>query len=373
MSKTRIKVMLSSRNRDPFPAGGPSLSDTRRALKAELEAATLLGQPVFEVWINELAPADEGTQDSWDTCMREVRECDILIVLSNGGGGWSARPGDIGICHAEMATGLSVAPGKVHLISLGNLVPGTDDQGQRDGRFQDYLTTQSLFRGAEATTVGELKDRVRQTVAHAVVGLTGQGVRAARKGRYDLGDALAWAKLGFANRSEAIVEVLRQTLIDNGARDGGDGLVQLPRGSHQLAVRLSAAPAAMSLATSRESVGRPFLSDHKFDAALGSALGPVHIIGCYQGATEAQARQLIGFPDAIFVAGPFGIYAADEVQAIQFIFLPNCRDESMTRHALQRFLEWLDQSGEGTLVLDRAASRRRIIGAVATEVSRRRP
>lgn len=372
MSKNRIKVMLSSRNRDPFPAGGPSLSDTRTALKMELEAATLLGQPFFEVWINELAPADEGTQDSWDTCMREVRECDILIVLSNGGGGWSARPGDIGICHAEMMTGLSTAPGKVYLISLGNLRPGTDDQGQRDRRFQEYLTTQSLFRGAEASSVEELKARVRQTVAHAVVSLTAQGVRAARNGRYDLGDALAWAKFGFADRATAITSVLQQTLVDNGGR-GDNGLVRLPRGSEQLAVRLSAAPAAMSVAAAREAVGRPFLSDHTLDGALGTAVGPIHIIGCYQGATETQARQLLGFPDAIFVAGPFGTYVADEVQAVQFVFLPHCRDESMTRHALQRFLDWLDQSGEGAVVLDRAVSRRRIIAAVAAEAARRQP
>ncbi len=373
MSKTRIKVMLSSRNRDQFPAGGPSLTDTRMALKAELEAETLLGLPLFEVWINELAPADEGTQDSWDTCMREVRECDILVVLSNGGGGWSARAGDVGICHAELATGLETAPAKVHLVSLGNLTPGADEQGKRDQRFQDYLRVQSLFRGAEASTVEELKTSVRQAISSAVIGLTGEGVRGARKGRYDLGDALVWAKLSFAARTDRIVDVLRQSLVESGSRDAGDDLIRMPLGERELAIRLSAAPAAMSLAAAREAVGRPFLKDHALAAALGEAVGPIHLIGCYQGATENQARQLLGFPDAIFVAGPFGTYVADEVQAVQFVFLPNCRDETMTRHALQRFLEWLDQSGERAAIVERAVSRRQIVATVATEIVRRSP
>jgi hypothetical protein len=123
---------------------------------------------LFDVWINEVAPADEGSQDSWDTCLREVRDSDILIVLSNGNAGWSARAGDIGICHAELMTGLNTATGKVRLISLGNIPPGSGDQGLRNRRFQKYVATQSLFRGAEVTTVEELKEAVREALLHAL-------------------------------------------------------------------------------------------------------------------------------------------------------------------------------------------------------------
>jgi hypothetical protein len=71
MAIRRVKVMLSSRCRDAFPKGGPSLTQTRSELKAELEGISLLGEQLFDVWINELAPAAEGSQDSWDTCLRE--------------------------------------------------------------------------------------------------------------------------------------------------------------------------------------------------------------------------------------------------------------------------------------------------------------
>jgi len=50
-----------------------------------------------------------------------VKDCDILLVLSNGNAGWAKNKGDIGICHAELMTGLSQASGKVSLVSLGNI------------------------------------------------------------------------------------------------------------------------------------------------------------------------------------------------------------------------------------------------------------
>jgi hypothetical protein len=84
----------------------------------------------------------------------------------------------------------------------------------------------------------------------------------------------------------------------------------------------------------------------------------VHLIGCNRGATESQALQLLGFPDATVVAAPFGIYVADDVQKVQFVLLSNCRDETATRHALQRFIEWLDIAGEAVDLVERARSRK---------------
>jgi hypothetical protein len=136
---------------------------------------------------------------------------------------------------------------------------------------------------------------------------------------------------------------------------------------------VNAIPGALSVSAAREMIGRPFLKDHEFETQFGSAVGPVHVIGCHQTTTEAQARQFLGFPDATVVATPFGIYVADDVHGVQFIFLQNCRDETMTRHALQRLLEWLKQSGEVDALVDRGRSRRRIVGIVAKEVERRRP
>ena len=118
-------------------------------------------------------------------------------------------------------------------------------------------------------------------------------------------------------------------------------------------------------------VGRPFLRDHERTDLLKKAQGPLHLIACHRGATETQARALLGFPDAIVVSDLFGIYVADEVQKVQFAFLANCRDDAQTRHALQRFLEWLEQSTEALRLAARAQSRANIVRTIAAENKKR--
>jgi hypothetical protein len=76
----------------------------------------------------------------------------------------------------------------------------------------------------------------------------------------------------------------------------------------------------------------------------------------------------LGFPDATIVNAPFGIYVADNAQKIQFVLLSNCRDETATRYALQRFMEWLEEAEEASALVEHAASRKRIVQAIAKEV-----
>src|SRR6266849_5475107 len=119
---SKLRVMISSRCDDKVPpkSSGQPLSDIRRELKSEIEGAEVFGRKVFEVWINEETPPQGGTWDSWDVCLHAVNDCDILISLCNGNAGW-ANPSDaggIGICHAELMTGMSQAPAKVRLVAL---------------------------------------------------------------------------------------------------------------------------------------------------------------------------------------------------------------------------------------------------------------
>jgi hypothetical protein len=140
-------------------------------------------------------------------------------------------------------------------------------------------------------------------------------------------------------------------------------------GTHVLVV-LDAIPAAMTVGAARELVGQPFLRDHELSPILkGGRGGPVHVIGCQKGATEAQAIRLLGSPDATVVSAPFGVFVADNVQKIQFAFIVNCRDETTTRHGVQRFFEWLAQTDEESLVAKRAKARARIVSAIAREVN----
>jgi hypothetical protein len=337
LAKSLIRVMLSSRCLDTFPADSKTtLTDLRQALKSEIESAQVLGRKLFEVWINEDAPPAEGTQDSWDACLQAVRDCDVLIVLSNGNAGWAAGEQDIGICHAEYMEGLRSAQAKVRLVALPTVAEAKGAAGERNRRFQDYLSRQTAFRGGEVKTVADAKKRVFEALSDAVISLAQRGVQAGASTRFDVGAAL-----------DGVVVKL----------DGKD-----------VAVVVHAIPASFSVAAARELVGRPFLEDHQRIDLLASAHGPLHLIACHRGATETQATSLLGFPGATVVSGPFGVFVADDVQKVQFAFLANCRDDTQTRHASQRFFEWLQQTGEAALVARRAVSRARIVKVVAKEM-----
>jgi hypothetical protein len=367
---SRLRVMLSSRCNDKFPAGagGVPLSRIRLDLKSAIEATTLFGKQVFEVWINEDTPPQGGTWDSWDVCLQAVKDCDILIVLSNGNAGWAQEGGDIGICHAELMMGLSHAPGKVRVVSLGDIPISTSPEGKRNKRFQSYVATQSLFRGGAVANIDALKDRVTQAIHQAVISLTQSGVLESTRGRAYTGQALDWTRLDFRARHLEMRRVLSDSLLQRTGttQDGEHIFVKI--GTTDVLVVPNAIPAAMTVGPAKEIVGQPFLRDHLLaDALKGNRGGPVHVIACHKTATEAQATKLLGFPDATVVSAPFGVFVADQIQMVQFAFIVNCSDEASTRHGIQRFFEWLAQTQEDALVAKRAKARARIVRVIAQE------
>jgi hypothetical protein len=367
-ASTKIRVMLSSRCKDHFPEkSATTLTDIRKDLKQEIEAQTLLGRPIFEVWINEdAAPADSGL-DSWEVCLKQARDCDVLIVLSNGNAGWAKGSGDIGVCHAEYMEGLSQARGKVSVIEMPSVAITKDDQGARNKRFQEELSRQTPFRGGEVKTVKQLKERVLQAIAESVVVMAQRGVKSGASARFGMGQALDWTRLDFRARKLEMEKAVRDALASRtGAKASGSDVI-LPLGGQNIGVVINAIPAAFTVAAAREMVGRPFLRDHERTDLLKKAQGPLHLIACHRGATETQATTLLGFQDAVVVSDHFGIYVADEVQKVQFAFLSNCRDDAQTRHALQRFLDWLDQSSEAQRLASRALSRANIVRVIAAE------
>lgn len=369
MPDKKLRVMISSRCNDPFPEGGSPLSDLRRAAKRELEAVRLFGKPMFDVWINEDAPPDDAAGDSIDICLAQVDEADIVVVLSNGNAGWAAGASDIGICHAELMRGVATAAGKVRLVALLDIADDPKDPSQiaRNARFREYLQTQNFFRGGSVRTRDDALERIREAVFDAVQSLARLGVREARKGKFHTGEALQWSSLNFRDRQALMVDTLAECFA---ARPGGKRVgnrVELPVAGKAVLFAVHAIPAALTIAAARELVGQPFLRDFEYEAALAAAAGPVHVIGCQKGATESQAIAMLGFPDATVVAAPFGVYVADPLQKVQFLFLQNCRDRTTTRFSAQRFFDWIDQSGEAAALLACAQSRRRIVKAIARE------
>ena len=341
----------------------------RKELKTEIEALEIFGKKMFEVWINEETPPQGGTWDSWDVCLQAVKDCDILLALSNGIAGWAKDGGEIGICHGELMTGLSQAPGKVRLIALGDVTVSKTAEGARNGLFQEYVKRQSLFRGGTVKTEDALKATVKEALHDALLSLAQAGVRESSKGRFHSGQALDWSRLDFSTRRAEMRRVLRDAMRQRaGAIDDGDHLIVKLAGADIVLVP-DAIPAAITVGAAREMVGQPFLHDYELFQVLQKKQrgGPVHIIGCHKGATEAQATKLLGFPDATVVSAPFGVFVADNIQKVQFAFIVNCRDEANTRHGVQRFFEWLAQTGEESLVAERAKARTRIVSAIAKE------
>jgi hypothetical protein len=362
-----IKVMISSQCRRLFPANGRSLTDIRRGIRDRLEGQKLLGQPIFKVWINEDA-AEEGLDvNSWEKCLKQVDDADIVIVLNAGHAGWARTPGDVGICHAELMQARNISPTKARVVNLVGAEALPDEDAASNERFRKYADTINSF-SPSVRTEDQLLKAVDRAVLDTMASLVSVGAKEGRKGKYYSGDALAWSKLSYDRRAKAMCETVVASLQDDGAKVLSGDRVVLEQAETPILFKVSACPDALSVAASRERVGRPFLQDHRHvDGVAGDVMGPVHLIACSAGATEAQARQILGFPDATIVRAPFGVFVADDVQKIQFVLLRDCRDPTGTRHGLHRFMDWLRESAEARALALRAASRRRIIDVIAAE------
>jgi len=363
----KIRVMISSRCLDEISFKGKraSLSDVRKALKVDLEKKQLLGSELFDVWINEDAPPAPGTDDSWEACMRQVRNADIILVLYNGVSGWAESSGEIGICHAELQTALAETPGKIRLIELP-LAKSLPENTARDAKFQLFVSAQALFRGAKANDGDEAIAMAEQALREAVVDLARLGVREASRGKFYAGAALNWSRLDYDSRRKATIAVLRESFPASGAKIIGDNLVVCDLSGFQVLWVCDSVPAGMSVGRAREMVGQPFLKDYQKASLLQTkVIGPVHLIACQKSVTESQSMNLLGFPDATIVSAPFGIYLADNVQKIQIVLIKECRDPTSTNLGLQRFMAWLRQTGEETLLAQRAKARKQIVKAMA--------
>jgi len=377
----KIRMMLSSRNRDLIPDGGGAtpLSAVRGDLQTELGKEQFCGHPLLDVWINEDAGADSGTSDAWEKCLEQVDQADVVVVIYNGHGGWTKNPGGIGICHAEMERTITLYPWKARLIALkfpsNRALMLTDPaevatQSLTNRKFADYIDKEGLFRG-EATDRESLEREVKLAVARAVSDLVALGKREGRKGRYHLGSSLDWSRLSYVERKRALEETLTDYLVSVlHAERHLDGLV-LELGSSRLFVRAHGVPAGFGVAEARDLVGRPHLLDHESPVATNRSKlgGPLHFIACHKTATESQVISFMGHPDLFLVQTPFGFFVADRHNFVQAFFLTNCRDPTATSLSLQRMFDWLEKSGETGPLTKRARSRAAILRATAREIA----
>ncbi len=368
-----LRVMLSSHCRDRvrFRGASRSMGTLREAIKEALEAIEFGGHQVFEVWIHEEQSEGAAAENAWDLCVGKSREADVFIALYNGNAGWTGEAetagGGLGICHEEFQSAYNQSPSKVRLIQFPAIEA---DPGSPDGRFQAYIRNLKLI-GVQVRTGEEAVAAAGRAAVSALLTLARSGIGFDPKSGYYAGQALVWSRLDFAARRQVTAGALVEFLSE---RSGAERLdeprdtVIYPVAGERVALVCDCIPAAMSTAAARELVGQPFLRDYRICGHLpGGVAGPVHVIACQKSVSETQAIRQLGFPDAIVVAAPFGVYVADEVQKIQMVLIANCRDQSTTRARIQRFLHWLAEQGEGALLARRAVSRRKISDLIAAE------
>lgn len=286
-------------------------------------------------------------------------------MLYNGRAGWlgsdSPVMDGVGICHAELMEAYNKAPVKVRSIQF--TPPVVAKTGSPDEAFQKYVDALKIS-GAQVTNGEDALKRADELAAAVVLSLAREGVGVNSTGSYYAGEALEWSRMNFHKRRDTMTAAV-VTLLRNRER----GAVKQPKGN-VAAVRLRGStigfvcdsiPASMGTAAARELVGQPFLKDYEHTEEWDRGIhGPVHVIACQRSVSETQAIRQLGFPDAVVVSAPFGVYVADDVQKIQMAFIANCRDETTTKRNVQEFLNWLNDYGESEYLVQRAKQRRKI-------------
>jgi hypothetical protein len=351
-----IKIMLSSRNNSKF--GKKTLSNIRKELKKIIEKEKLFEKNIYEVWINE---EEVSSNETWDECIKQARENDIVIVLYNGEAGWVRNEKDkIGICHAEMMAAIESSSEKVYVIDISN-----GKIGQKDADRKFYNDIQAYRKMGKAKNLTELKSVVKQIVFEATLKLFKKGVKSSKKSQ-NLGTILEWKKFNYDTRSKKIKQSLKEKfeIINN-------DLVIYKDNSRKILCKLHALPDSASVSAAKERVGQPFLNDiYESKILKNYDGGVVHFIGCYKNITESQVRKIMGFPDIILIKDEFGIYVADKIYKIQMVFLEKCIDENNTIKQLENFFDWLSRSGENEDFINRAKDRKEIILKIAEKMEK---
>jgi len=350
-----ISIMISSRNNSKFVK--KTLSEIRKKLKEEIEKEKLFDKEIFKVWINE---EEVSSNETWDECIKQAKENDIVIVLYNGEAGWVRNDKDkIGICHAEMLAAIESSSEKVYVIDISN---GNIGEKEADKKF--YEDIQAYRKMGEANNITELKQKVKDVLIDATLNLFKKGVKSSKKSQ-NLGTILEWKKFNYETRSQKI----KQSLKIKFEKEIKNDLVIYEDNLRKILCKIHALPDSASVSAAREKVGQPFLNDiYKSEELKNCYGGIVHFIGCYKTITESQVRKIMGFPDIILIKDEFGIYVADKIYKIQMVFLEKCIDENQTISKIENFFDWLYRSGEIEEFIRRAKDRKEIISKIAEKM-----
>jgi len=371
--------MISSRNTGMVGDTGTTLQHLRERLADDLTGELFGVGPLFNIYLNELDPAPSNEVSIRERCRELVRAADIVLVLYDGRAGWS--PADtIGICHVELAEAMRVSARKTRVVELPLAeLPPPGAERQRDEAFRRAYEQLRPWSVRGAQTIDEIVRACQEALVAAVQRMAHADARSGWRGVSDSGEALDWTRMNYRDRAAEMVAAMKAALQRARAVPpklpknlspllGGERTLVLTVEGTRILMHCHAIPAAMTVAAAREMVGQPFLVDHLSAPLLKNGIvGPVHLIACARGVSEAQAIRQLGFPDATIVSSTFGVYVADPIQKVQLVLLDNCRDETSTSGKIEDLLEWLSRTGEAARLQARAESRAKIVTAIAAQ------
>jgi len=365
----KIKVMISSRCSDLVSIGTKTISytDLRKYLLEELEKEQMLNQDLFDVVISEYIVEPAG-ETSWNTCIKEIVDSDIVLVWFTGHEGYKDPGKSIGICYAEYIEAIQSNPSKVFILDFRKLKLLYADKNEipnavkKDSDFaKEIIRRDKWLQRVEldkCKTLDDLKSEVLrksyELIFAAVTNFIISGSTTLRQTTHVFGEGLLWNKLNYTFRQQTIKYYVEKT-VNKFIVEEDFKLLKNTFISHAI-------PDAMSVVEAREMVGRPFLNDLEHLPKVN--IGPIHIIGVYKNATERQLRDVIGHQDVAIIQEDFGFYVWDLVNHIQLVYIINCKDPEVTTLQTQAFFTWLRVQDETQWIIDRARRRKEILKTI---------
>lgn len=377
MEEKKINLMISSRINDQIVVddGTITFGELRREVLKSFEEKDFLGHEIFNVNISEdfVTPADQA---SWDKCLKEIRNNDIVLVFFTGHEGNKIQGQNIGICYAEYKEALDSNPSKVFIVDFRKL-PLKDSQGKEitvdikeKSNFALEVTGHDTWLNFidvnaaknKADLIEQVKTVCFKIVRSGIVNFVLEGSKSLRQTKHFFGEGLEWSKYNYWMRKKAMEHYLKEALV---------GYFKESEFSYlKDSFFVHAVPDGMSVAEAREMVGRPFLDDSKYvdSQQVGSppviATGPIHFIAVYKNVTETQIRSIIGHQDVAIIQEDYGFYVWDLINHIQLIYFIKCWDSTNIKIRVDDLFRWMRTSGEDHYIKERAERRFKIVKTI---------
>ncbi|MBS1512084.1 MAG: hypothetical protein JST86_14645 [Bacteroidetes bacterium] len=357
----KLKIFLSSRVNSAFTTLDQpfTLADLRQFLREKLEAEKFLEEKILQVSINESNFNASIAKNAFDTCMAEMRTCNIIIILYNGEAGWSVtgNTSTNGICHEELLIAAESFADMSFAIDLSGFftLPASGDAWKRNQAFQKDVNESFIHKETiKAAKVDDLKKKVLKQIHQYILKAVEKSFQTQKQivaASATFGATLDWSKMSYQERDTALRTTTEECLEKEKIFTG------VIKAYH-------AVPDNMSVSEARNMTGRPFLHEHELVRKQTNKCGVIHFVAVYGNATEMQAKNMVGYPDLTVIKTSFGLYLWEKNMHIQMFFLKQCINHQTVKTRVSELINWLNSSRELNKIINRAKARFTIMDAV---------